>query len=135
VPQGCVLGPILYLIYTAELPTLTTSTTANFADDTAKLDVQEYPAEVTRRLQLHLHEIQSWLRKWRMKANESKSVQITFTFNRQTCPVKLNSEQLPQADDVKYLGIHLDRSLTRRKHLHKNKTPRPQTTKPVLANW
>jgi hypothetical protein len=46
------------------------------------------------------------------------SVQVTFTLNRQTCPpVKLNSEQLPQADEVKYLGIHLDRSLTWRKHI------------------
>jgi hypothetical protein len=33
-----------------------------------------------------------------------------------TCPPdKLNNEQLPQADEVKYLGIHLDRRLTWRK--------------------
>jgi hypothetical protein len=34
-----------------------------------------------------------------------------------TCPpVKLNNEHLPQADEVKYLDIHLDRRLTWRKH-------------------
>jgi len=32
-----------------------------------------------------------------------------------TCPIK--HEQLPQADEVKYLGIHLDRRLTWRKHI------------------
>jgi len=53
-----------------------------------------------------------------MKANETKSVQVTFTLNKLICPpVQLNNEQLPQADEVKYLGIHLDRRLTWRKHI------------------
>jgi hypothetical protein len=35
-----------------------------------------------------------------------------------TClPVQLNNKQLSQPDDVKYLGIHLDRKLTWRKHM------------------
>jgi hypothetical protein len=75
VPQGSVFGPLLYLIYTADLPTLANSTTATFADDTAILTVHEDPTEATHRLQLRLNKIQSWLYKWRRKANEAKSVQ------------------------------------------------------------
>jgi len=68
--------------------------------------------------QMHLNKIQSWLKTWRMKANEGKSVQVTFTLNKMTCPpIKLNNEHLPQADEAKYLGIHLDRRLTWRKHI------------------
>jgi hypothetical protein len=48
-----------------------------------------------------------------MKANETKSTHVTFTRLRATCPpVHIIDVQLPQSDDVKYLGIHLDRQLT-----------------------
>jgi hypothetical protein len=108
-----VLGSLLYLIYTADLPTLANSTTAIFADDTAILTVHEDPTMAAHRLQIHLNKIQSWLKTWRMKANEVKSVQVAFTINKMTCPhVILNNVHLPQADKVKYLGIHLDRRLT-----------------------
>ncbi|GBP35917.1 Probable RNA-directed DNA polymerase from transposon X-element [Eumeta japonica] len=57
-------------------------------------------------------------RQWRIKANTDKSVQVTFTLRRKTCPpVKLCNVEIPQADDAKYLGMHLDRRLTWRKHI------------------
>jgi hypothetical protein len=53
-----------------------------------------------------------------MKANKTKSVQVTFTLKKRTCPpVYLNNKQLPQTDEVKYLGIHVDRKLTWRNHI------------------
>jgi hypothetical protein len=53
-----------------------------------------------------------------MKANETKSVQITFTLKKDTCPpVQLNNIHLPQTDSVKYLGIHLDCKLTWCNHI------------------
>jgi hypothetical protein len=52
-----------------------------------------------------------------MKANETKSTHVTFTLKLSPCPsVQLNSTYLVQPDDVKYLGIHLDRRLTWHKH-------------------
>lgn len=43
---------------------------------------------------------------------------VTFTLRRQICPpVTINNKTIPQADDVKYLGIYLDRRLTWQKHI------------------
>jgi len=56
-------------------------------------------------------------KKW-MKANETKSVQLTFTLKKNTCPpVQLNNKHLTQTEEVKYIDIHLDQKLIWRKHI------------------
>lgn len=118
VPQGSILGPILYLIFTADIPSTNNAILATYADDTAILASHTDPATASTNLQENLIQIQQWLNKWKIKANESKSSHITFTLRRDSCPpVTLNNENLPQTEEVKYLGMHLDRRLTWRKHI------------------
>ena len=118
VPQGSVLGPILYLLFTSDLPLSDGVTIGTFADDTAALSVNADPKIATHSLQKCINKVSSWLQKWRIKANESKSIQVTFTLRRDSCPpITLNNTELPQANEVKYLGIHLDKRLTWKKHI------------------
>jgi hypothetical protein len=112
------LWPLLYLLYTADLPTSPGSTTATFANDTAVVAMDSDPAIASQKPQTDLLAVRDWIKKWRMKANESKSFHVTFITRGETClPIHINSVQLPQEEDVKYLRLHLDRRLTWHKHI------------------
>lgn len=123
VPQGSVLGPTLYVLYTADIPTSRRLTTSTFADDTAILSRSRCPMQATTQLATHLLSVGKWLSDWRIKVNEQKCKHVTFTLNRQDCPsLTLNNTVLPKANEVTYLGVHLDRRLTWRKHIEAKKT-------------
>jgi hypothetical protein len=102
----------------ADLPSSPDSITATFADDTAVIAMDYDPTTTSQKLQTSLLVIQSWLKTWRMKANETKSVHVTFIARQATCPpVHINDVQIPQEEHVKYLGLTLDRRLTWHTHI------------------
>lgn len=118
VPQGSVLGPLLYIIFTADVPTTFNTTMATFADDTAILSSSDDPITASLNLQHNLNEFQNWLNRWRIKVSEAKSQHITFTLRKQNSPpVTLNNVVLTQVDSVKYLGVHIDKKLTWKTHI------------------
>ncbi|XP_050545946.1 X-ray repair cross-complementing protein 5-like [Daktulosphaira vitifoliae] len=64
--------------------------------------------------------IDLWTKKWRVKINEDKSAQITFTLNfkPQKCPqIIMNNIPIPIKEEIKYLGITLDKRLMWGLHL------------------
>jgi hypothetical protein len=71
VTQGSVLGPLLSLLYTVDLPTFPESTTATFANDTGVVATDSDPTIASHKLQTNLLAIQNWFKKWRMNANGS----------------------------------------------------------------
>ena len=71
VPQGSVLGPILFLLYVNELPEIVTSGIKMFADDTKMFQVirSQDDADV---LQNNLDSLSEWSDKWLLRFNTSK---------------------------------------------------------------
>lgn len=81
VPQGSILGPLLFLMYVNDLPEKTTaSSVALFADDT-KCYRTIGTTEDAKHLQCDLDGINQWCRMWRMNLNQSKCGVLTVTRN------------------------------------------------------
>jgi hypothetical protein len=85
---------------------------------TGILATLEDAARASLKLQATNNKIDAWEKKRRIKINQSKPTHITFTLRNQTCPtVQMGNVALPQKNEVKYLGVHLDRRLTWAKHI------------------
>ena len=62
VPQGSVLVPVLYLLYTSDMPTDDLHTTATFAEGTALLTIDSTTEDSISKLQLAINKIADWTR-------------------------------------------------------------------------
>ena len=112
------LGPVLYTLYTTDLPIRRDVIVATYADDSTILAAHQDPEIASRILQTQLSDIRTWLDKWRIKESETKSVHITFTTRKRNCrTVNLYGRPLPSVNEVKYLVMYLDRRLTWTKHI------------------
>ena len=76
IPQGSILGLILYTIYTTGIPTQPSIILYTF---TCILFPHIDPHQASESLRNHLKVLEDWFRKWRFKINEAKITLITFT--------------------------------------------------------
>ena len=118
VPQGSVLGPVLYLIHTSDIPQPVGTTVATFADDTAILAVGTDVEEATEKLQHAADSINNWTKQWHIKLNTDKSKHVNFTNKRcRYLPVTMDGKIIPSSQTAKYLVMTLDAKLRWKVHV------------------
>lgn len=124
VPQGSVLGPILYCLYMADIPTSTRSSILMYADDTTIYYTSFNPTNAVMVLQEHINLMLEWYNFWRTSINPEKSKSILFTKCRKRPleTIHINNTEIPFAATVKYLGVHLDSKLLFHKHIEDTKS-------------
>jgi hypothetical protein len=120
VPQGSVLGLLLFLIYVNDLPDVVSegSTTRLFADDCALYkDIKT--TEDARKLQDDLEHLQKWERDWLMEFHPKKCQVTNITSKRNIISHKYNihGHTLEVVDSANYLGLNIHKSLKWNDHL------------------
>lgn len=118
VPQGSDIAPLLYIIYTADIPTNANTLIGTYADDTVILASNLDPTTASQHVQTHLNTLSTWFKNWKININETKSIHMTFSLRPQNCPqIFYNGKTIPHQKEAKYLGLILDRRLTWGPHL------------------
>ena len=114
VPQGSVLGPLLFLIYINDLPnSCPDGNTRIFADDTTIFFNAKKSDEILRKGQLIMNKMNSWFIANKLTLNASKSTFIVFRsrysrINNLPNKFEFAKSEIVRSDSVKYLGLTLD---------------------------
>lgn len=121
VPQGSILGPVLFNLYINDFPTLDNCITAQFADDTAILAKSKHGDIAFEKLQTALDTVQTWCEDWRIKINAQKSVSVLFRrhniMEAYNTDLEIFDTNIKNETHTKYLGVHLDRKLNFNEHI------------------
>ena len=126
VPQGYVLGPLLFLVYINDLERNIKSNIKFFADDTMLFSIVKDPALSANNLNYDLDIIQQWAHQWKMEFNPDPTKQATellFSckkFSPNHPSLIFNGIAVTKVKDQKHLGLILDSSLSFEKHLNEN---------------
>ncbi|MCG8113032.1 MAG: reverse transcriptase domain-containing protein [Candidatus Thiodiazotropha taylori] len=120
VPQGSILGPLLFLLYINDIVEDINSSIRLFADDTSLYVIVEKPDQAAHQLNSDLSKVHQWATKWLVTFNPAKSESITFTRKRHKPfhpPVLMNQTQINEVGSHKHLGLIFTSDCTWHEHL------------------
>ena len=123
VPQGSILGPLLFLIYINDLTDGLSSNAKLFADDTSLFSVIYDVDASASELNNDLHQINKWAFQWKMSFNPDPSKQAQeIIFSRKTKKIchpslRFNNSIVSQSPYQKHPGIFFNVRLNFEKHL------------------
>lgn len=114
VPQGSILGPLLFLVYINDLPATTTHPMILFADDSTVIIKCHDPSNYQNDINNTLQKIVTWLSYNNLRINLDKTKIIHFRQRTSLPDINLNYQgtTIENVETIKFLGITIDYKLT-----------------------
>lgn len=120
VPQGSILGPLLFLLYINDIVENINSSIRLFADDTSLYIIVDNPVDAANQLNQDLSTLHHWATKWLVTFNPLKSETITFTrkINKPQHPLlTMDQQHIKEVNNHKHLGIVFSNDCSWHEHL------------------
>ena len=125
VPQGSILGPLLFLLYINDIVEDIHSSIRLFADDTSLYIIVDNPIQAAEQLNSDLLKIHLWATKWLVRFNPEKSESMLFSrkINKPFHPqVIMDQKNIVEVDSHKHLGVVFSKDCTWHDHLELTKS-------------
>lgn len=120
VPQGSLLGPVLFIYYINDLPSVTEGIVKIFADDTKAYSSIKSEAD-SHKLQQSINDITNWSEKWQLKFNSKKCKILHIGKNNPKLDYTINdgnvTNTLASTEFEKDLGVITDPDLNFELHI------------------
>ena len=119
VPQGSILGPLLFNIFINDLLFVIQKThICNFADDNTIYSSASSTEEVISSLKHDLNHVLSWFSSNQLVANPEKFQMMLLGTNEKNIKLTVEGFTIDQSDSVKLLGVTLDKNLSFQEHIN-----------------
>ena len=117
VPQGSILGALLFIIYINDMPNLLKkSEIVLYADDTLIYNIGDTNEECMDNLRYDIDNVNTWLKMNKLKLNENKTKIMHINTNTDL-DFEINNKIIEKVESIKYLGFQIDKNMNFNEHI------------------